>query len=200
MLLAGTGPNLEAGDARWRELGAGRPRRAPGRAAPGAGARAASEATVFCLPSLWEGQPGAVIEAMAIGVPVITRHPRQPRADRSRQNGLLVPPLDPAQAGGGDRARPGRAGFADAMAAAARRRVEDAIAWSPWSSGGWPSTHGSRGRLRAAGASACVLASRIAGESSRLPHLTSVLDAARPASRSPPPAGASSASAAPTRP
>lgn len=53
---------------------------------------------IYCLPSLWEGLPLGVLEAMAMGKPVIASS-----IEASREviepgvNGLLVTPQDPAQ-------------------------------------------------------------------------------------------------------
>lgn len=53
---------------------------------------------IYCLPSLWEGQPIGLIEAMAIGKAVIATH-----VDGSKElvkdgfNGLLIDPQEPQQ-------------------------------------------------------------------------------------------------------
>jgi glycosyltransferase involved in cell wall biosynthesis len=53
-------------------------------------------ADVFALPSLYEGFPGAVIEAMALGLPVIaSRLPMLHEVVEDERSGLLVPPQDP---------------------------------------------------------------------------------------------------------
>jgi glycosyltransferase involved in cell wall biosynthesis len=83
-------------------------------------------ADVFVLPSHWEGQPIAVLEAMASGLPIMgTRVGAMPDVVRDGTDGLLVEPHDVA-------------GLADALArllgdeplrremgANARRRIED---------------------------------------------------------------------------
>jgi L-malate glycosyltransferase len=56
----------------------------------------AAEADIFCLPSLWEGMSGAVMEAMAAGLPVVgTRVNGIADLVEEGTTGLLVPPRDP---------------------------------------------------------------------------------------------------------
>jgi glycosyltransferase involved in cell wall biosynthesis len=56
----------------------------------------AARAHIFCLPSLWEGMAGAVMEAMASGLPVVGTDVNG-IADlvEPGRTGLLVPPGDP---------------------------------------------------------------------------------------------------------
>lgn len=50
---------------------------------------------VFCMPSLWEGLPGAIMEAMAMRVPVVaTRVSGTPELMVDGKTGFLVPPRD----------------------------------------------------------------------------------------------------------
>ena len=67
-------------------------------------------ADVFALSSDWEGLPLAILEALALGTPVVsTRVGGIPDAVRHEETGLLVPPRDP-----------------EALAAALERVLDDA--------------------------------------------------------------------------
>ena len=51
---------------------------------------------IFCLPSLWEGQPNVILEAMALGLPIIgSRVGGVPEVIENKKNGILVSPADP---------------------------------------------------------------------------------------------------------
>jgi sucrose-phosphate synthase len=74
-------------------------------------------ASLFVLPSLVEGYPNVVLEAMAAGVPcVATDAPGIRDAIRDGRDGLLVPPKAP-----------------DAIAQSAVRLLSDSAAWTAMS-------------------------------------------------------------------
>jgi glycosyltransferase involved in cell wall biosynthesis len=82
---------------------------------------------VYCLPSLWEGLPNALLEAMALGLPVAASDvDGVPEAVTNGKDGVLVPPEKPAalarvlRALAGDPAR--RAGLGRAAQATVSER------------------------------------------------------------------------------
>jgi glycosyltransferase involved in cell wall biosynthesis len=106
-LIAGDGPLRDALTAEARRLGVEDRLRLLGHRADIANVLAALD--LFVLPSLWEGLPQALLEAMAMSLPVLAA--RGVGVDElviDEENGLLIPPRDPA-----------------ALAAAARRLLRD---------------------------------------------------------------------------
>ena len=82
---------------------------------------------LFCLPSLNEGMPGALLEAMACGVPVVAADcPSGPREVLTGGAfGRLVPVADPDALADAIEAVARDPATARATAAAARRHVEE---------------------------------------------------------------------------
>ncbi|MBR0801687.1 glycosyltransferase family 4 protein [Bradyrhizobium jicamae] len=57
-----------------------------------------AQARIFVLPSLWEGVPISVVEAMKMGLPVVaSRIPGNQELIREGETGLLASPLDPLE-------------------------------------------------------------------------------------------------------
>jgi len=82
-------------------------------------------ADLFVLPSLFEGLPLSVLEAMAAARPVIaTAIGGTDEAITDGLTGLLVPPRDPAALGSAIRQLQGDPALAQRLAAAGRERVE----------------------------------------------------------------------------
>ena len=81
---------------------------------------------LYCLPSLWEGLPNALLEAMALGLPVIASGvDGVPEAVTSGKNGLLVPPSKPAALAAALKALAGDSGKRSALGAAAKAAVSE---------------------------------------------------------------------------
>ncbi|MBD3291444.1 MAG: glycosyltransferase, partial [Armatimonadia bacterium] len=94
-VVVGSGMLREELEARVAELGLGRRFRFLGHRddVP----RLLATFDLFVMPSLWEGMPYALVEAMAVGVPVVGSDiPGIADIVRPRETGRLAPPGDPA--------------------------------------------------------------------------------------------------------
>ncbi len=88
-----------------------------------------AEADVFCLPSIYEGLPLAILEAMAAGLPVVaTAVSGNPEAVEDGTTGLLVPPESAAALAAALIALLGDAERRRAMGEAGRARVAERFA------------------------------------------------------------------------
>jgi glycosyltransferase involved in cell wall biosynthesis len=109
LVIAGDGPDRGALEARARDLGVDERTRFLGSVSRDVVLRLFRAADATVLSSSWENLPHTVLEALAVGSPVIaTAVGGVPEVVRDGENGLLVPPND-----------------ADALAAALRRLLED---------------------------------------------------------------------------
>ncbi|MDA8017089.1 MAG: glycosyltransferase family 4 protein [Thermoanaerobaculia bacterium] len=83
-------------------------------------------ADIYCLPSIYEGFPVAILEAMAAGLPVVsTTVSGIPEAVAHGETGLLVPPEDAASLQEALRHLVGDSAERRSMGLAGRRRVLD---------------------------------------------------------------------------
>lgn len=97
LIMVGTGPMLDRSREQCCRLGLGEPMvRFAGLATPEEVSGFLARAHVFCLPSLWEGMAGGVMEAMSSGLPVVgTEVNGISDLVRHGYTGLLVPPRRP---------------------------------------------------------------------------------------------------------
>jgi glycosyltransferase involved in cell wall biosynthesis len=96
-VLPGQGPMLEESRALARKLGLDDSVEFPGSIDTDEVRRLLGMAAVACLPSAWEGMPGALMEAMASGVAVVgTDVGGTNELVVGGESGLLVPAYDPA--------------------------------------------------------------------------------------------------------
>ena len=80
---------------------------------------------IFVLPSLWEGMPNSILEAMSAGVPVIASNVDGiPEIIRDGENGLLVPPADSFALGNAIRRLLKDEGLCKSFAEVAKLKVE----------------------------------------------------------------------------
>jgi len=88
-------------------------------------------ADLFCLPSLYEGFPVAILEAMAAGLPVVsTTVSGIPEAVQDGETGLLVPPENAAALAAALDRLAGDEILRNRMGEAGRRRVRETFAIS----------------------------------------------------------------------
>ena len=96
LVIAGEGPDRSRLERRVRELGLEDRVRLAGAVGQDRIRDLYAEAQVFCLPSFSEGVPVVLMEAMAMGVPVVaTRITGVPELVDEGRSGLLVPPGRP---------------------------------------------------------------------------------------------------------
>jgi glycosyltransferase involved in cell wall biosynthesis len=134
LLIAGDGEHRAALERRARELGLGSDRvRFLGRASAGQVRGLLSRALALVVPSIYEGMPLVILEAMASGLPVIaSRVSGIPEVVVDGETGWLVPCEDPVALGdalgavAGDRAEAARRGEAGRRRIEARYRPERA--------------------------------------------------------------------------
>ncbi len=101
LCLAGDGPLLEAVRAQVAMLGLEDRVTLHGTLAPPAVSQLLADADIACMPSSQEGMPGAVMEAMATGLPVVgTRVNGIAELVRDGETGLLVEARDPVALAG----------------------------------------------------------------------------------------------------
>jgi glycosyltransferase involved in cell wall biosynthesis len=84
-----------------------------------------SASDIFVLPSLWEGLPMALLEAMATGLPVVATEVSGTRDVVEQHSGVLVAPGDAQALAAGMNRVLADPSFAAALGRAARARVED---------------------------------------------------------------------------
>ena len=97
LLVAGDGPDRVQLERRAHELGVDGRARFLGAVSRDGVLRLFRAADAAVLSSAWENLPHTVLEALAVGTPVIaTAVGGVPEVVRDGENGLLVPPNDPA--------------------------------------------------------------------------------------------------------
>jgi glycosyltransferase involved in cell wall biosynthesis len=86
---------------------------------------------IYCLPSLWEGLPNSLLEAMALGLPVAASSvDGVPEAVVDGESGLLVPPSDPAALADALTKLAGDSAARERFSAAAKETVRERFALS----------------------------------------------------------------------
>lgn len=123
-LLFGQGPDEEALKRMAADLGIADRVRFMGVVEDGATAMLAADAVV--VPSLWEGMPNAVLEAMALARPVVaSRLPGMDELVQHGRTGLLCAPGSAGELAGALARLAGDPGLARGMGAAGRARVRE---------------------------------------------------------------------------
>lgn len=126
--LAGDGPLLETVRAQVATLGLEDRVTLHGTLAPPAVSQLLADADIACMPSSQEGMPGAVMEAMASGLPVVgTRVNGIAELVRDGETGLLVAARDPAALAGALARLATDAQLRHRMGAAGRRRIVEEL-------------------------------------------------------------------------
>lgn len=126
LVIAGDGEHRDALEARVAELGLGEAVRFLGAVPRSEMVRLYATAQVFCLPSIYEGFPLAILEAMAAGLPVVsTTVSGIPEAVSDGESGLLVPPEDATALAHALHRLLADSSLRRAMGEASRRRVEE---------------------------------------------------------------------------
>ena len=126
--LAGDGPLLEAVRAQISALALDDRVTLHGTLEPPAVAALLADADIACMPSSQEGMPGAVMEAMACGLPVVgTAVNGIAELVRDGETGLLVAPKDPAALAGALVRLAADAPLRHRMGAAARCRIVEEL-------------------------------------------------------------------------
>jgi glycosyltransferase involved in cell wall biosynthesis len=124
-VLAGDGPTLPEVQALVDRLGLDSVE-LPGRVGPEAMRDILARASIACLPSMWEGMPGALMEAMASGVTVVgTDVDGTNELVTDGDTGLLVPLCDPPALAAAIASLLEDPGQRRRLALAARRRMEE---------------------------------------------------------------------------
>jgi glycosyltransferase involved in cell wall biosynthesis len=125
LVIAGDGPERSALERRAVELGLDSRVRFLGSVPRETVLRLFRAADASVLPSAWENFPHTVVEALAVGCPVIaTAVGGVPEVVRDGENGLLVPPCDSAALAGALERFFGDASLRERLRGAAARSVE----------------------------------------------------------------------------
>ena len=87
-------------------------------------------ATIYVLPSYYEGLPTSLLEAMSCGIPAVaTAVEGNSEVITDRENGLLVPPRDPGKLAGAILKLLDDEGLRNQLALNARKCIEDNYGW-----------------------------------------------------------------------